>query len=179
MASCEYAVRFDVLGGSAGESRHEGLLDTALLARQHTEQPGVVAVFPQLNFSCSGVIHRVFLLAREGNGSQSPNLTFWQSGALSPQLRHSVPLTDLHRMVYNSASGVGLYEQTVEAEYISGDMIGFSQPEAGDSFIVLRYQDRNGLTLVIGDAILPEELRLFPLIAINSSETKIIIIWTS
>ena len=166
----EYAVRHDVWEGS--ESRHQGLLDTALLARQHTELSGAVAVFPRLTFSCSGVIHRVFLLGREGNGSDSPNLTFWQSGALSPQLRHSVSLTDLRRVVYNSATGVGLYEQSVEAEFVSGDMIGFSETEASVSSFVLRYQDMNDRTLLIGDTISPDERRLSPLIAIDSSKTQ-------
>ena len=163
-----------MLGGSSagGESRHQGLLNTALLARQHTELSGAVAVFPELHFSCSGVIHRVYLLGREGNGSDSPNLTFWQSGVLSPQFRHSTPLTDLRRVVYNSATGVGLYETTTEAEFVSGDMIGFSQAEANASSFILKYQDMTEKTLVIDGGSFPDEHRLFPLIAIDSSKTK-------
>ena len=171
--SGDYTARFDVLATDGGENRHESILSTALLARQHTEQSGAVAVFPQLNFICPGVIHRVFILGRDGSGSQAPNLTFWEIGALSPQLRHSVPLTSLHRVFHNSATGVGLYEQRIEAGFASGDMIGFSQPEASASSVVLKYQDRNGKTLLIDDPpSLPREMSLFPLIAIDSSESR-------
>ena len=161
----------------SGEGRHEFVLDTALLARSHTEQSGAVAVFPRLSFSCSGVIHRVFLVGREGEGTAAPNLTIWQSGVLDllPQLRHTLPLNDLRRVLHDSATGVGLYEQQVETQFVRGDVIGFTQSE--DRSVVLRYMEGTGETLVVDED--PHYLPILPLIGLETSEHSSLVVPSS
>ena len=165
----EYTRRFDVLrgaNGSSGEGRHQALLDTALLARPHTDQPGRVTVSPTLTFSCAGVIHTIHLLGREGTGSEPPILTFWEN-SLFPELKKSVPLTNLSRVLYNSATGVGLYQQRIDAQFSTGDMIGFTQSESNMSSVVLRYIENTGETIVVES---PKSLVMLPLAAVDTSK---------
>ena len=168
----EYTRRFDVLRGAdggSGKGRHQALLDTALLARPHTDQPGRVTVSRTLTFSCGGVIHTIHLLGREGTGSEPPILTFWED-SLFPELKKSVPLTSLSRVLYNSATGVGLYQQGIEAQFSTGDMIGFTQSESGMSSVVLRYIENTGETIAVDES--PQSLLMLPLAGFDTSKIK-------
>ena len=145
MARSEYILTtsYDELsGGSSEVNRHDSLLNTALLVKSHTEYTGRQAVFPSLNFSCSGDIHKLLLVGRVGGGAVAPNFTLWQRGksVFTPELSYSLPLVDLREVARNPETGMALFEAIVEREYFSGDMFGFSQPNSSLSSVVLQYQ---------------------------------------
>ena len=181
VSRCEYAAINDVLSGSSGgESRHESLLNTALLVKQHTEHTGVHTVYPSLNFTCSGVIHKLFLLGRASGGSQAPNLTVWGRGESlwTPQLSNTVPLVTLRDVLHDSVTDIRLYEQTVEIPFFTGDMLGFSQPNASLSSVVLQYQDKSGEDILL-KSLLDEKIPFWPTLYNPSSMLPLIAIETS
>ena len=159
MARGEYLVSYDVLSGASEYgSRHDSLLDTALLVNSHTEHSGE-DVFPSLNFLCSGVIHKLFLLGRSraGGGEEASTFTLRQQGEV--QLNFS--LVDLREVLHNSETGITLYEHTIEREFFSGDIFGFTQPNTSLSSVVLQYhQFRSGF--------------IFPLVAIETSKVLLL-----
>ena len=182
MASGKYRVRYDVLSGASDEeSRHDSLLNTALLVNSLNEHTGLQAVFPSLQFSCSGVIHKMFLLGRVGSGSAAPTFTLWKEGAAidRPQFNYSVPLVNLRAVLHNSETGIALYEHIIGRDFVSGDMIGFVQPSDNDSSVVLQYQTRNGDIILFND-LPPNDIdpwtqitypqSAFPLVAIETSK---------
>ena len=185
VARGEYRVRYDVLSGASDdESRHDSLLNTALLVNSLNEHNGIQAVFPSLQFSCSGVIHKLYLLGRVGSGSVAPTFTLWKEGAalVIPQFNNSVPLVDLQAVLHNSETGIALYEHIIDRDFVSGDMIGFMQPSDNDSSVVLQYQTRNGDYILFND--LPPNNKdpwtqmsypqsAFPLVAIETSKRVI------
>ena len=176
----EYTTHFDVLSG--GENRHSNLLDTALLVKAHSEPSRFQAVYPSLNFTCSGVIHRLYMVARESGGSETPSLTLWEKGPMleSPQFKFRVHLTSLNRILHDSETGIGLYEHMMEGGFSSGDMLGFSQPSASNSSIILQYLDKTGDKILINNNISNNVLpfwpsydnpgSMFPLLTIETSE---------
>ena len=182
VARGEYEVRYDVLSGaSEDESRHDSLLNTALLVNSLSEHTGVQAVFPSLQFSCSGVINKLFLLGRVGSGSVAPTFTLWKEGAAidRPQFNYSVPLVNLRAVLHNSETGIALYEHIIGRDFVSGDMIGFMQHSDNDSSVVLQYQTRNGDVILFND-LPPNDIdrwtqmsyprSAFPLVAIETSK---------
>ena len=182
----EYTTSFNVLSGPNGQNddnRHDGLLNTALLVKPHAELPGFQTVFPSYNFTCSGVIHKLFLVAREGNGSQAPSFSLWEKGPNfdSPQLKSpGFPLDNLQQILHNSETDIVLYEHRIEREFASGDMLGFLQPDANTSSIILRYQNKSGDNILVNndlsDDVIPYWATLInpgsmlPLIAIETSK---------
>ena len=187
MARGEYILTtsYDELsGGSSEVNRHDSLLNTALLVKSHTEYTGRQAVFPSLNFTCSGVIHKLLLVGRDSGGSVAPNLTLWQRGdsVFTPELNYSLPLVDLHEVVTNPETGITLFEAIVEREHFSGDMFGFSQPNSSLSSVVLQYQRKSGETILSNN--LPDNPNfvwdqvtnpnsMFPLVALETSKSPI------
>ena len=174
----------ELSGGSSVVNRHDSLLNTAVVVKSHTEYTGRQAVFPNLTFSCSGVIHRLLLVGRVGGGSAAPNLTLWQRGefVLAPQFNYSFPLVDLREVVRNPETGIALFETTVDREHFSGDMFGFSQPNSSSSSVVLQYQRMSGETILTNN--LPDNLTIpwdqvfnpgsmFPLVALETSKGAI------
>ena len=87
-----------------------------------------------------------------------------------PELKKSVPLTNLSRVLYNSATGVGLYQQRIDAQFSSGDMIGFTQSESDMSSVVLRYIENTGETIVVDES--PQSLVMLPLVAVDTGKMK-------
>ena len=177
----------ELSGGSSEVNRHDSLLNTALLVKSHTEYTGRQAVFPSLNFSCSGVIHKLLLVGRVGGGAVAPNFTLWQRGQsfFTPELNYSLPLVNLREVVRNPETGIALFEAIVEREHFSGDMFGFSQPNSSLSSIVLQYQGRSGETILSNN--LPDNLNfvwdlvtnpnsMFPLVALETSKSAIMLV---
>ena len=70
-------------------------------------------------------------------------------------------------MLYNSVTGVGLYQQRIEAQFSTGDMIGFNKSVGNASSVVLRYINNTGETII--DNTQPSLLML-PLVAVDTSE---------
>ena len=87
-----------------------------------------------------------------------------------PELKDSVPLTSLSPVLYNSATGVGLYQQRIDAQFSSGDMIGFTQSESDMSSVVLRYIENTGETIVVDES--PQSLVMLPLVAVDTGKMK-------
>ena len=182
----EYVTNFNVLSGPDGlvdDSRHNDLLNTALVVKPHDELPGFQTVFPSLNFNCSGVVHKIFLVAREGSGSQAPSISLWEKGPIfeSPLLKPPrFPLDDPQKILHSSETDIALYEHMIDREFSSGDMIGFLQPNASSSSIILRYQDRSGDNILLDEDISIDDIpfwptrinpgSMLPLIAIETSK---------
>lgn len=153
------------------------------MARNHYELPPMtVAVFPQLNFKCSGMIEKVYFLAKSGTGRDVPLLTLWESGEPPPtgipifdppKQTRNTSLSQLKLIMNDSVTGVGLYEQTVNLRFMAEEMIGFTQPQ--NSSMILQYLNQTGETLLNQANSIPQNLRLFPLIGIETSK---LLVWS-
>ena len=140
-------------------------------------------MFPSLNFTCSGVIHKLFFLGRENGGFEAPTLSVWKNGIsfFTPQLSYSVPLLSLREVLHSYENEIALYEHTIEREFDYGDMLGFYQPNASLSSVVLQYQETSGEAILIniGDGIpffwtfLNNPDTMLPLVAVESSKPLI------
>ena len=187
MTRAEIITSFNVLSGPTNQegiesNRHEDLLHTALLAKSHTEALGIQTVFPSLNFTCSGVIHNLYIVARESDGQVAPSFTVWESGFIfeSPQFKYKVPLVNLTRVLHNFETGISIYVHAIEREFSSGDMIGFVQPNVHWSSHVLRYQNNSGDTILYSDEDLSQNILIwstlenpnsvFPLLAVEAGK---------
>jgi len=96
---------------------------------------------PDISFTCSGTITKLFLVARAAEGSEPPVFHLWPAGE-GPST--NVSLTDLHEVARNNLTGIILYEHEVEIPHSTGDQFGFSQPFSNTSSVVLQYQMGGG-----------------------------------
>ena len=74
----------------------------------------------------------------------APTLSVWKNGSsfLTPQLSYTVPLPSLREVLHSYENEIALYEHTIERQFDYGDMLGFSQPNASLSSVVLQYIKR-------------------------------------
>ena len=93
-----------------------------------------------------------------------------------------MPLLSLREVLHSYKNDIALYEHTIERQFDYGDMLGFYQPNASLSSVVLQYQENSGETIVINnppDDALPfwpslnNPGSMLPLVAIESSKPLI------
>ena len=135
--SAEYTSSYSALDGVS----QDHLLRSGLLLYPHTEHTGMDIIVPDIGFSCSGTITKLFLVARAAEGSEPPVFHLWPAGGAPSR---NVSLTDLREVARNNLTGIILYEHEVEIPHSTGDQFGFSQPFSNASSVVLQYQMGGG-----------------------------------
>ena len=147
----------------------DDLLTTALLLYPHTEHPDMTITFPSMSFICSGVIQKVFLVAKEANGPEAPVFQLQTEGM---NLLISHPLINLVEVVRNNMTGIALYECETNISYSLNYNFSFYQPPLSASQVVLQYQQGGG---PMGNVLnnIQTSLQDNPLVAVQASESPL------
>ena len=147
----------------------DDLLTTALLLYPHTEHPDMNITFPSMSFICSGVIEKVFLVAKEANGPDAPVFQLQTEGMNSLK---SHPLINLEEIVRNNMTGIVFFESKTNISYSINDSFSLYQPPLSASQVVLQYQKGGGPIGNVSSNI-QTSLQDNPLVAVQASESPL------
>ena len=116
----------------------------------HTEQPQ--ALFPNLTFSCSGEITRIWYIGKVVNGATvtiTPTFQIWRSRLVSTVYQQIQPVTSIVDSTSSSSVNQLTSIQTNSFRYEDGDVFGTSNSSSTRRFDLL-YLPSGGPTAYFG-----------------------------